>query len=140
MGFFRPLHRKHYDSERGRFATTALDVKSGEPFSVVDCDCATAENNSFCRHITRYYNEQTGDPALYWPIPDAIIPAGCRIEVERTASGDECHRNIHDWKRTAITGLFRKVTLDNLVICLPDGERPPTKADLEFNSTRLANE
>src|SRR6266508_4320703 len=133
MGFFRPLHRKHYDSERGGcgFSSSALDLRNREPFSVVEVECAIDASGSLCAHISKYYNEQTGDPQVYWPIRDSDIPSTCRIEPETTASGDHCHRNIHGWSRNSARGTFKRLKLDDLMVCIPEGERALTKADLE---------
>ena len=133
MAFFRPLHRKHYDAEREGFgfSSSALDLRSGEPFSVVDCECARAESGTLCAHIARYYNEQSGNPQIYWPIRDADLPVQHRIEAERTPNGDECHRNLYGWPRNAVRRIFKSLTLEELIVCLPDAERPLINSDLE---------
>ena len=141
MGFFRPLHTKHYDSERfGGFSSSALDLRSGEPFSVVDSRCAVDTSGSICAHIERYYDEQTGKPKVYWPIHDSDIPSTCRIVPERTLNGDDCHRNIHGWGRNPARKAFKKLALEDLRVCVPEGERPATESDLKSEPSEPASE
>ena len=133
MGFFRVIHRKHFDSERdgSGFASTALNLRSGEPFSVVDHDCALAESGGICSHVLRYYRDQTGEPAIYWAILDEHIPAECRATPETTPTGDECHRNLHGWGRNTIRGVFKRLSLGDLTVCASEGERPLERSDLD---------
>ena len=136
MEFFRPLHRKHYDSEHDGcgFASVALDLRRREPFSVVETVCAEHASETICAHIARFYDRQTGVPKIYWPIPEGTVPMACRIEPETTASGDTCHRNIHDWGKERIRRVFKRLTLSDLIVCLPEGERPLTETDLGSTS------
>ena len=72
-------------------SSQALNLRSGEPISVVDWACATAESGSVCAHISIYYPEQTGVPAIYWPIDESILPTDFRVESELSTTGDDCH-------------------------------------------------
>ncbi|HUF04350.1 MAG TPA: hypothetical protein VMM38_09260 [Aridibacter sp.] len=120
--YIRVVHPSDYDFEKKRFASTAFQVSSNEGISVFERDCGIIENGSECAHIEKYYREQTGDPSLFWPVPDEGIPDTCEIVNEASSTGDACHRDIKGWHKNRCKKYFKNRP-NAVLVCYPDGVR-----------------
>jgi hypothetical protein len=132
MGFFRVIHCKFYDSERGNFKSLAFAPSSDKGISVVDLDCSVQTSGSICGHISRFYPNQAGDPAIYWRIPDQKIPEVCSFEPQPSTTGDDCHFNIYGWTRAQSRSTFVALRLTDFTVCTPDGERSLQQSDSDW--------
>ena len=133
--YTRAIHPDDYDIERGRFKSISFKpyIENGTDLgiSVFDSNCGIETSGSLCAHTARYYSARTGDPAIYWQIPDNDIPSGCGIESNPSSTGDNCHRDIIGWSQKESGAYIKKLPIENCIICDPQGIRPLQKEDLD---------
>jgi hypothetical protein len=88
--FARLLQTRHYDRTKGRYSSTAFQPSSdGGGTTVIDICCIAESGHSVCDHISKYYPVSVASsPAIYWIIPDSIIPKSAKIIQQTSESGD----------------------------------------------------
>jgi len=132
MGFLRLIHAKHYARHKGRFSSLALKNSSdGSGISVIEGECAEQSSGTICAHIAERYPTVVGDPIIYWPIPNDLIPDGCVIE-RAAGDGDDCHYNVRGWEDHAAGNQVKALRIENndFMVCAEDGPRHLSFDDL----------
>ena len=124
MALIRLIHRKHFDPTRERFLSLAFKTSSdGSGASVIDTTCVGGKRQPLiCCHIREFYPDIAGDPPIYWEFEEGTLPDGYSIVVTRSASGDDCHRDIQDVSDHRLAKYFKTAALEDLMIC--DGDDP----------------
>ena len=124
MRYIRVIHPKHFDAEGGRINELAFkNSKDGSGISCFELGCAIAISGSACRHIETFYPAPiSGNPIVYWVIPDDAVFANCQWDPETSLSGDKCHRNLKGIGSSASQRFFRKQPLSAFTVC--DGQIP----------------
>ena len=139
--YVRILKAEHFDPRRNRFVDLAFKPSSparGGGISVFDYDCAGGTPSAACAHIARWYQDLSGQPAIFWWFTSAQLPNGSvHIEEEPSKTGDECHRNIHGLSAGRAKKFFKRVqgemlfTTDCFQVCGPDGVKRLSLTELD---------
>src|SRR5262245_14865291 len=110
MEYVRFLHPKHFDSRptQNRFKSLAFrNSSNGGGCSIVQLGCVNATGKSICDHARTYYSpEVRGEPPIFWIFGEDNLPDGYRLEQKRSASGDDCHYNLHNVSNSGLKKLL----------------------------------
>lgn len=154
MELTRIINPKHLDFRKRRFSNIAFKPSSGvrpdtpdgkAGISVFDthCACRGVGGACICLHIDKFYSQVAGTPCVYWTFDSAILdppdpnPTGIIAPVileTVSASGDDCHRDIHHVTPGRAERIFNAAIEPpelNLVVCDGAGPRPFDWDELE---------
>lgn len=133
MRYIRLVHPKHYDARTRKFKNLAFKNSSdGSGASVILEACGAAASGSICAHIRRHYPGIGGEPPVFWPFDDSVLPAGHVIEQDTSDAGDDCHHVVKGVTNGTLKRNFvDKWELSDLAICDNGTYRPLTAADVD---------
>ena len=152
MEVIRVLNLRNFDRTSRRFRDVVFRNTSKPPepvttpdgrggFSVFDAACAcvnTGDSNCICRHISRFYGDVGPEPCAYWRFDTNIfnppIPNPNRIQPPElipspSASGDECHRNLHQVSDNRLERTFREPGIEAMLGICAYGTSEPFTVD-----------
>ena len=136
MRFVRVIHPTHIDSEYKRATNLAFKNSSkerGGGISTFEYDCAIRASGSVCQHIKNYYPSPiSGDPILYWIIPDDPIFNDSEWKPKVSAAGDICHYNLEGLSNNKAEKFVKKQSLAAFSLCVGQTARPLRESDLPF--------
>jgi hypothetical protein len=120
--------RCNYDPDRKNLSSLAFRPSSDCGISVISRECIELSGSSVCGHIARFYKSISGEPPIFWEIPEDILPANCR----NPAIPGMIVITIWSASMTAEARSIIKLTpLSEVSVCLETGEhRPLTETDL----------
>jgi hypothetical protein len=131
MGFIRIIHQKHYDPDRKTFSSLAFKPSSDGGISVISRECIALSGSSVCGHIARFYKSVSGEPPIFWEIPEVVLPANCQFIQEPSDTGDDCHHNLVGLSDREARRIIKRTPLGEMSVCLETGDhRSLTEADL----------
>jgi hypothetical protein len=98
--------------------------------SIFHRECGEAASGVVCQHIAHYYQNVGGDPAVFYYLDPAQLPANYTIIETLSDTGDECHREVVDVSNSALKKRFKGIPIDQFFICDGSGARPLTPVDI----------
>ena len=132
MELIRLVPKQHFDRTKRRFNRLAFRNSSdGSGISVIASECIERLSPSICWHIRYFYSEVSRGPAIFWRFAAEILPTGCRLEQQDSATGDVCHYNIVNLSDGEARQLFQRYASDLAAfqLCEADGAARPVAED-----------
>ena len=140
MQYVRVVHPLQISEIDGKPSDLAFKKSSdGSGISCFALECALAQSGSICNHIARFYGEPvSGDPVIFWIVPDSPVLARGQWIQSVSTTGDDCHHSLIDLSRSAAAKLVREQPLDAFSVCAEKGIRALQLSDLIESRQRYA--
>ena len=146
MEYIRIVHPKNISEIDGRPSNIVFkNSKNDTGISCIKTQCAIDKSGTVCQHIPTYYSEPiSGDPVIFWPVPDSLLSAypNCEwVQKDSEMPGkppDTCHHNLKNLGNSTADRIIRSQPIDAFTICDGNSTRPLQLSDIQASRQRYA--